>query len=231
MLGTRTGPVVTVGPKSDGRTPVTDDMPDAVWTRFDYAVVDVEGNGQQPPDLVEAAIVPISEGRIGEPRTWLVKPPRPIAAVARRFHKIDDADVADCPSVSKVTDGIRLALAERIFVAHNAHVDLGVLTRELPGFEPIEVIDTLKLAKRLAPGRMSYRLGTLVQAFGLAEELPPGFQPHRAGYDALVAARLLIRLASPPDGDPLTLADLLARRPAESASQKAGGDGEAEALF
>jgi exodeoxyribonuclease X len=210
---------------------VTADMPDAVWTRFDYAVVDVEGNGQQPPDLVEAAIVPISAGRVGDPRTWLVKPPRPITAMARRFHKISDADVADCPSVSTVADGIRLAMAERIFVAHNAHVDLGVLTRELPGFEPIEVIDTLALTKRLAPGRMSYRLSSLVQAFGLAEGLPSGLQPHRAGYDALVAARLLTRLASPPDRDPLTLADLRARRPSKSPAQRGDEDGETEALF
>ena len=27
------------------------------WTSLDYAVIDVEGNGQQPPDLVELAVV------------------------------------------------------------------------------------------------------------------------------------------------------------------------------
>src|SRR5947209_281392 len=32
------------------------------WTSLRYAVVDVEGNGQQPPDLVELAIVPIIDG-------------------------------------------------------------------------------------------------------------------------------------------------------------------------
>ncbi|MGZ0146010.1 hypothetical protein ACXJJ3_02965 [Kribbella sp. WER1] len=30
--------------------------PTASWAAFDYAVVDVEGNGQQPPDLVEISI-------------------------------------------------------------------------------------------------------------------------------------------------------------------------------
>ncbi len=35
--------------RSVGRTPPT--MTD--WTNLNYAVVDVEGNGQQPPDLVE----------------------------------------------------------------------------------------------------------------------------------------------------------------------------------
>jgi len=34
------------------------------WMSLDYAVVDVEGNGQQPPDLVELAVVPIRSGVI-----------------------------------------------------------------------------------------------------------------------------------------------------------------------
>jgi thymidine phosphorylase len=29
------------------------------WKSLNYVVVDVEGNGQQPPDLVEVAVVPI----------------------------------------------------------------------------------------------------------------------------------------------------------------------------
>ena len=37
------------------------------WESVRYAVVDVEGNGQQPPDLVELAVVPIVGGIIGQP--------------------------------------------------------------------------------------------------------------------------------------------------------------------
>jgi hypothetical protein len=32
------------------------------WTSLRYAVADVEGNGQQPPDLVELAVLPITDG-------------------------------------------------------------------------------------------------------------------------------------------------------------------------
>lgn len=176
------------------------------WTTCRYAVVDVEGNGQQPPDLVELAIVPIVEGVIRQPRTWLVKPPRPITAMARGFHKITDAEVVSCPTVGEVADEMREALADAIFVAHNAHVDLGVLTRELPGFEPTEVIDTLKLAKKLAPGQVSYRLGGLAETFCLADGVPQDLHAHRAAYDALVTARLLVRIATPTTA-PLALAD------------------------
>ena len=45
------------------------------WASVRYAVVDVEGNGQQPPDLVELAVVPIVGGIIGQPASWLMKPP------------------------------------------------------------------------------------------------------------------------------------------------------------
>jgi exodeoxyribonuclease X len=44
------------------------------WTRLTYLVVAVEGNGHQPPDLMEPAAVPIVSGIIGEPTTWLVQP-------------------------------------------------------------------------------------------------------------------------------------------------------------
>jgi exodeoxyribonuclease X len=69
----------------------------ADWTRLSYAVVDVEGNGQQPPDLVELAILPITDGSIGETVTWLVKPPRPITSFATRIHGITGRDVAGAP--------------------------------------------------------------------------------------------------------------------------------------
>lgn len=52
------------------------------WTAFDYAVVDVEGNGQQPPDAVEISIVAIKNGSIGQARNWLIRRPRPVTHLA-----------------------------------------------------------------------------------------------------------------------------------------------------
>jgi DNA polymerase III epsilon subunit family exonuclease len=184
-------------------------QPTDPWTAFDYAVVDVEGNGQRSPDLVEISIVEIKGGFIGRPRNWLVRPPRPITPMARRCHRITDAQVIDAPAVADIGAELRQALSDKVFVAHNASVDLGVLGRELPGFQPDRVVDTLKLARHLLPGRDSYRLGALVDAFELARGLPAELVPHRATYDALVCARLLTLLATPPGHEPLTLAELL----------------------
>ncbi|MFF5114086.1 exonuclease domain-containing protein [Streptosporangium sp. NPDC000509] len=179
----------------------------------------MEGNGQQPPDLVELAIVSIIEGQIGDARSWLVKPPRPITPMARRFHRITDVQVSTAPTAEEVAAEIRSELDRAVFVAHNAHVDLGVLTRTLPGFTPVEVVDTLKLARRLLPGQMSYKLGHLAETLSLTAGLGADLQPHRATYDALVCARLLARLASPPAQTALTFAALLGKEPADDPAE------------
>lgn len=200
------------------------------WTASDYAVVDVEGNGQQPPNLVEISIVPIQNGVIGQPKNWLVHPPRPITPMARRFHRITDDQVAHAPTIADIDADLRGALDGMLFVAHNANVDLGVLSRELPGFQPTQVLDTLKLARRLLPGRDSYKLGALVDAFDLAEGLPSDLVPHRATYDAIVCARLLTHLATPPGRDPLTLTELLNTMAGKAATDSAA-DEPAATLF
>ncbi|WP_433169703.1 3'-5' exonuclease [Kribbella sp. CA-247076] len=159
--------------------------------------------------MVEVSIVAIKGGLIGQPRSWLVRPPRPITSMVRRFHKITDDQVVDAPTVADIEAELRQALSDKVFVAHNAGVDLGVLGRALPGFQPARVVDTLKIARRLLPGRDSYQLGALVDAYGLARGLPADLAPHRATYDALVCARLLSHLATSLGRGPLRLADLL----------------------
>ncbi len=194
------------------------------WTKLDYTVVDVEGNGQRPPDLVELAVVPIAAGVLGEPVTWLVRPETAITGFAQRIHGISNQMVAEAPAFADVEKDVRTALDAAIVVAHNAPVDLGVLRRKLPEWEPAEVFDTLRLARRLRPDRVSYRLGALVEAFRLAEGLFPEHRPHRAAYDAFVTARLFVLLATGPAGRPLSLDELRDVSPG-------GGDGPPTTLF
>jgi len=181
---------------------------DQVWTGARLVVTDVEGNGRQPPSLVEVAVVPIVAGRIGEPATWLVRPPEAITWRATQIHGITNQAVADLPGIDTVAADIRTHLDGAVVVAHNAHIDLDVLTRELPGWQPAAVVDTLKLARVRLPGQPSYRLGALVDAFDLARNLPTELRPHRAGYDALVTARLFVHLATDADRGPLLLREL-----------------------
>lgn len=197
------------------------------WTSLSYAVADVEGNGQQPPDLVELAILPITNGAIGEPVTWLVRPPRPIRCFATSIHGISAKDVAGAPPFAEVGHEVRRALTGRPLIAHNAHVDVGVLQWELAGWDFPEVFDTLKLARALLPGRPSYSLGALVEALSLGDGMPPGLAPHRAAYDVLVTARLFARLATRHDGSPLSLRELRSH----SGQQEPGDADETATLF
>jgi DNA polymerase III epsilon subunit-like protein len=102
-----------------------------------------------------------------------------------------------------------------------------VLARELGDWDSPEVFDTLRLARRLLPGRPSYKLGTLVKALSLDGEMPPGLVPHRAAYDVLVTARLFIRLTMRYDGSPVPLEGLRG----QPASHQPGGTDEAAPLF
>jgi DNA polymerase III epsilon subunit-like protein len=180
------------------------------WTAYPYVVVDVEGNGQRPPDLVEVAVVPVVGGTVGAATAWLIRPPRPITWQARRVHGLTDADLADAPTIEDLRDEIAGRLGSAIVVGHNVGVDLAVLGRCLPGWHPGPVIDTLRLARRLLPDLPSHRLGALVDHFGLATSLPAG-GPHRAAYDALAAAHLFTRLAEHDATRPRSLAELLDR--------------------
>lgn len=165
------------------------------WTSLSYVVVDVEGNGQQPPELVELAAVPIVGGIIGETVTWLVKPDQPITHFARKIHGISNDDVQDAPVFGFVEADVLKALDASALIAHNAHVDVGVLQRKLGDWECPEVFDTLKLARRLLPGRDSYKLGALVEEFKLAADFTADLKPHRATYDVLVTAKLFVQIA------------------------------------
>jgi exodeoxyribonuclease X len=186
------------------------------WTSLRYAVVDVEGNGQQPPDLVELAAVPIVSGKIQEPVSWLLKPKHPIKYFATRIHGITNEDVAGAPGFETIADEVRQALHVPALIAHNAHVDVGVLMRYLPKWDVPEVFDTLKLARRLLPDQPGYKLGMLVKALNLAAGLPGDLTPHRAAYDALATARLFVRLMTTTEGHPLTLESLRGESPADN---------------
>lgn len=164
------------------------------------AIVDVEGNGHQPPEIVEIAVVHMNGLEIAEPVAWLVKPERPInPIVTRKVHGIRNSDVADSPSFDQIASQLLATLAGRIPVAHNARVEYDVLGRHLPDWKPTIMLDTLRLAKAVWPGEASYGLDPLLTRAGVNLDAFSGSR-HRASFDALATAHLLADLARSVDG-------------------------------
>lgn len=169
-------------------------------------VVDVEGNGQQPPEIVEIALLPLSGGREATPadlQTWLVRPARPITPlVTRKVHGISNADVATAPHWDEVAGAIATALEGRVVVAHNAAVERRVLADHLPTWRPLLLLDTMRLAKTVWPDLPGgYGLDNLIRHATLTPpnlpskgSEPEGLRRHRAGYDAWMTAVLLVTL-------------------------------------
>lgn len=155
-------------------------------------VVDVEGNGHAPPDLVEIAIVTYPPEESKKSVSWLIKPEAPITWQVERIHGIDNAAVAGCPLWSDVQVDVLQNLEGKWFVAHNASVDYSVVKRHLPGWQPVGVIDTLKLARHVYPNAPSHSLEAILTLTGLRTQVSERL--HRAGDDAYATALLLDHL-------------------------------------
>jgi exodeoxyribonuclease X len=166
----------------------------STWPRL--LVVDVEGNGHQPPDLIELAVVPVENGRPVPAcaRATLVHPPRPITPFATRVHHITDQHVAGAPAWKEIAEQVKADLDGAWIAAHNAHVDYRVLARHLPDWTPTGVLDTLRLARATYPDADGHGLDALLAYTAVPLDEVPG-QRHRAAYDAHATSLLLIKLA------------------------------------
>lgn len=165
-----------------------------------FWVVDVEGSGGSPPEIVELAMLEVENLALTENRRhWFVQPERGIQPAATRIHGLTDDDVAGAPSMDDIADDVVMWLEGAPIVGHNVKVEVEILKRSLPDWTPSAAIDTLRLAKALKPGLASYGLANLGTEFGLADQAAQrtGAQHHSALYDTTLAALLFVHLLSP----------------------------------
>lgn len=160
-------------------------------------VVDVEGNGANPPDLVEVAALPVRQGRpdTSTARAWLTKPRRPVTPFAARIHGLTNERLAHKPGWEEVAEQVHTLLNSAWVCAHNAHVDYRVLSAHLPRWQPAGVLDTLRLAKATYPDLPKYSLDALIEHIRPDLSGAPA-QRHRATFDAYATAQLLIAMAA-----------------------------------
>ena len=163
--------------------------------------VDVEGNGANPPEIVELGIVEMDDLQLtGNVKHWQFRPEHEITPSVSRIHGITNDDVADAPPIEDVIDDILLWLEESPIVGHNVRVELEALSRVLPDWKPAAAYDSLKVARALLPNEEKFGLERLGDVLGLndaASLAVGGGAAHSGPYDAAMSAILLERLLSP----------------------------------
>jgi len=168
-----------------------------------FWVVDVEGNGASPPEIVELAMIEVSGLRLsGVTHRWLVRPKQAMSPIASRIHGLSDHDVADAPSIEDIADAVLSLLGDIPIIGHSVRVEVDAISRAIPRWVPRVAVDTLRLAKDLKPGLESYsleKLGTALDRTAEATELSNG-QHHSALFDATLTALVFIDLLSAVSG-------------------------------
>lgn len=176
-----------------------------------FAVVDVEttGHGSLRDDRVtEVAVVVVQGERTELVYESLVNPGRPLHRAVIALTGITDAMVRAAPTFDEIADEVHAALSGRIFVAHNAKFDWGLLDGELRRARDLMLagprLCTVRLARRLVAEVRSCGLDSLSHHFGLDNPAR-----HRAAGDALTTAHLLRRLLDLARGEEVgTLSEL-----------------------
>jgi DNA polymerase-3 subunit epsilon len=166
--------------------------------RKQFWVIDVEGSGQQPPEIVEMAMVEVMNLEVTpNVRHWLVRPKSPISPHVSRIHGLTDEDVRDAPSLTDIEDDLMTWLEGAAIVGHNVKVELDILRRGLPDWAPAMAVDTLRLARTLLPDLSSHSLERVGEALGRAEEAArrSGQRHHSALFDATLTALVFVDLA------------------------------------
>ena len=123
----------------------------------------------------------------------LINPLRPIPPMITQITGITQEMVANAPRIEDVMSELMGFLEGAIVVAHNAAFDVGFLNYELQRLSGRRLgegaIDTLPLARALAPGLPNYKLHTVAEALNA-----PVAACHRALADAQAAGHVFCTL-------------------------------------
>jgi DNA polymerase III subunit epsilon len=182
-----------------------------------FAVVDVETTGtraRRGDRIIEIAVVESPRGAASgsaDPQVLfhsLVNPGIPIPPFVGTLTGITREMVTAAPPFDAVVDGLLDALRDTVFVAHNARFDWAFVTAEVERARGLVLqgprVCTVRLARRLLPDLPRRSLDTVADYFGITIE-----GRHRAGPDAIAAARILKRLVGlAREHGAVTLADL-----------------------
>lgn len=156
-----------------------------------YAVVDIETTGGSPEHekITEIAIYLFNGRQITGEFTTLINPEKNIPYHITALTGISNEMVANAPRFFEVAKEIVELTENRIFVAHNVSFDYNFIRSEFKrlGYDwKRDKLCTVKLSRKVIPGKRSYSLGRLCDELGIAIH-----DRHRASGDALATVKLL----------------------------------------
>ncbi|WP_313529633.1 exonuclease domain-containing protein [Sphingobacterium multivorum] len=162
--------------------------------RQEFAIVDIETTGGHAKSsrITEVAIVIHDGNQVLERWETLVNPGKEIPNSIFALTGIDNDMVKDAPLFDQVAEHIYGMLKDRIFVAHNVNFDYSFIRFQLQesGFEWSAIkLCTVRYARKIKPGLLSYSLGRLCDYLDIPIE-----NRHRAGGDADATAILFAYL-------------------------------------
>lgn len=161
-----------------------------------YAVVDIETNGGVK--ITEISIFIFDGEQVVDEYTTLVNPECGIPTFITTLTGITDNMVKDAPKFYEVAKKVFEITEDCVFVAHNVNFDYTIISKEFKelglSFKR-EKLCTIRLSRKLLPGRKSYSLGNLC----VSENIPLVGR-HRARGDAEATTILFERLCKLDNG-------------------------------
>ncbi|MGJ7031378.1 exonuclease domain-containing protein [Niabella hirudinis] len=149
-----------------------------------YAIVDIETTGSYAAasGITEISIQVLdAEGTVLDRFDSLVNPVHEIPRYIQALTGINNEMVEQAPLFEAIAERVYTLLHDKIFVAHSVNFDYSFVKSQLQacGYElNTNKLCTVRLSRKLLPGRASYSLGRLCEALGISH-----YNKHRAGGD------------------------------------------------
>ena len=161
-----------------------------------YAILDIETTGLSPSaeKITEIAIYIHDGQQVVDSFSTLLNPEKKIPYRIIQMTGINNQMVESAPKFYEVAKKIVELTDNKIIVGHNVRFDYGFIRNEFKslGFDfQRKTIDTVKLSRKLIPGKPSYSLGKLCQSLEIENH-----SRHRAEGDAMATVKLFEILLS-----------------------------------
>ncbi|SFH49503.1 DNA polymerase-3 subunit alpha [Tindallia magadiensis] len=162
----------------------------------EFVVFDLETTGLSNihDRITEIGAIKISNGVIVDEFSTLVNPLKPISEKITQLTGITNDMVKEAPTIEEVIPKFVKFIKNCVLVAHNSDFDIGFLRENISKLDyyfDYQVLDTLKLSRKLLKGLKRYKLNSVAKALDIKLE-----NHHRAVYDARATAQIFIKLIS-----------------------------------